>query len=194
MRATELLDILYGVALSPSRTFQVVSQRKPWLWAAITAVLIAVIFAFVLLPYPSQLAGVILQMGRDALPLAPVLPVWVLMFFIILSVQAAMFHLLAGLLRGKGTYTGMLCALCFVWLPAFLVAPLALLRAVLDSYSGHMLYIVGSSILCFWVVCLYFMAVRQNYQLSPVRAAITCLIPLFLMFALPPIVVAIMVA
>jgi hypothetical protein len=190
----ELLDILYGVALSPSTTFQVVSQRRPWLWAMITAALIALIFAFVLLPYPSQLAGVILQMGRNALPLAPVLPVWMVIFFIILSVQAAMFHPLAGLLKGKGTYTGMLCALCFVWLPAFLVAPLALLRAVLDSYAGHMLYIVGSSILCFWVVWLYFTAVRQNYQLSPARAAITCFIPLFLMFALPPIVVAIMVA
>lgn len=194
MRATELLDILYGVALSPSRTFQIVSQRRPWLWAMITAALIALIFAFVLLPYPSQLAGVILQMGRNALPLAPVLPVWMVIFVIILAVQAAMFHLLAALLRGKGTYAGMLCALCFVWLPAFLVAPLALLRAVLDSYAGYTLYIVGSSILCSWVVWLYFTAVRQNYQLSPARAAITCFIPLFLIFALPPIVVAIMVA
>lgn len=194
MRGMELLDILYGVAVSPSSTFRAISQRRPWLWVTITAAFIAVIFAFVLLPYPSQLAGIILQMGRDALPLAPVLPVWMVIFFIILSVQAAMFHLLAALLRGKGTYTGMLCALCFVWLPAFLVAPLALLRAVLDSYTGHMLYIVGSSILCSWVVWLYFTAVRQNYQLSPARAAITCLIPLFVMFALPPIVVAIMVA
>ena len=193
MRATELLDILYGVALSPSRTFQAVSRRKPWLWSIVTAAFIALIFAFVLLPYPSQLAGVILQMGRGALPLAPVLPVWMLIFFIILSVQTAMFHLLARLLKGKGTCAGMLCSLCFVWMPAFLVAPLALLRAVLDSYAGHVLYIVGSSILCFWVVWLYFMAVRQNYQLSPTRAAITCFIPLFLMFALPPIVVAIMV-
>jgi hypothetical protein len=194
MRATGLLDILYGVALSPSRTFQAVSQRKPWLWAIVTAAFIAVIFAFVLLPYPSQLAGVILQMGRDALPLASVLPVWMVIFFIILSVQAAMFHLLAALLKGRGTCAGMLCSLCFVWTPAFLVAPLALLRAALDSYAGHMLYIVGSSILCFWVVWLHFMAIRQNYQLSSTRAAITCFVPLFLMFALPPIVVAIMVA
>src|SRR4030042_707900 len=183
MRAMELLDILYGVAVSPSSTFRAISQRRPWLWATTTAVFVAVIFALVLLPYPSQLAGVILQMGRDALPLAPVLPVWVLMFFIILSAQATMFHLLARLLGGQGTYAGMLCAVGFVWLPLFRVAPLALLRAVLDSYSGHMLYIVGSRLLCLWVVSLYFVAVRQNYRLSPARAALTFFIPLFLMFA-----------
>jgi len=194
MRATELLDILYGVAVSPSSTLQTVGERRPWLWATITAVLIALIFAFVLLPYPSQLAGVILQMGRDALPLAAALPVWVLTFFIILSVQAAMFHLLARLLGGKGTYAGMLCGLCFVWLPAFVVAPVALIRTILDSHTGQMLYIVGSSILCLWVVVLYFTAVRQNYRLSPPKATFASLIPLFLMFALPPIIVAVVVA
>jgi len=194
MRALELLDILYGVAVSPSNTFRDIGQRRPWLWAAVTAVFIALIFAFVLLPYPSQLAGVILQMGRDALPLAPVLPVWVLIFFVILSAQAAMFHLLARLLGGTGTCAGMLCSVCFVWLPAFVVAPVALLRAILDSYTGHMLYIAGSSLLCLWVVWLYFTAVRQNYRLSPARAALACFVPLFLMFALPPIVVAIIVA
>ncbi len=194
MRAMELLDILYGVALSPSSTFRNIGQRRPWLWAATTAVSIAMIFAFVLLPYPSQLAGVILQMGRDALPLAPVLPVWVLMFVAILTIQAAMFHLLARLLGGTGTYAGMVCSVCFVWLPAFVVAPVALLRAILDSYTGHMLYIAGSSILCLWVVWLYFTAVRQNYRLSPARAAVACFVPLFLMFALPPITVAIIVA
>jgi hypothetical protein len=190
----ELLDILYGVAISPSITLRTVGERKPWLWATVTAMLIALVFAFVLLPYPSQLAGVILQMGRDGLPLAAALPVWVLIFFIILSVQAAMFHLLARLLRGEGTYPGMLCELCFVWLPAFVVAPVALIRTILDSHSGHMFYIAGSSILCLWVVLLYFTAVRQNYRLSPLKAALASLIPLFLMFALPPIVVAIVVA
>ncbi len=194
MRALELLDILYGLTMSPTRTFQSVSHRRPWLWALTTAVLISLIFAFVLLPYPPQLAGIILQVGRDTLPLAPAVLVWVVIFLIILSVQAALFHLLATLFRGKGTYPGMLCCLCFVWLPAFLVAPLALLRAVLDSYSGHMLYIAGSSALSLWVLLLYFIAVRQNYQLSPIRSAVTCLIPLFLMFALPPLVVAVRVA
>lgn len=194
MRAAELLDVLYGLTVSPTRTFQAVNQRKPWLWAMATAVSISLIFAFVLLPYPPQLAGVILQVGRDTLPLAPVVIVWVVMFLIILSLQAALFHLLGTLFRGKGTYPGMLCCLCFVWLPSFFVAPLALLRAVLDSYSGHILYIAGSSALTLWVLLLYFIAIRQNYQLSPIRAAITCFIPLFLMFALPPLVVAIRVA
>ncbi len=194
MRAMELLDILYGVAVSPSTTFRTVAERRPWLWAAITAAFIALIFAIVLLPYPSQLAGVILQMGRDGLSLAAALPVWVLMFIIILSVQAAMFHLLARLLRGGGTYAGMLCGLCFVWLPAFVVAPVALIRTILDSHTGQMLYIVGSSILCLWVVLLYFTAVRQNYRLSPPKAAVATFVPLFLMFALPPIIVAIIVA
>jgi hypothetical protein len=194
MRVAELLDILYGLIVSPARTFQSVSYRRPWLWALTTELLISLIFAFVLLPYPPQLAGIILQVGRDTLPLVPVVLVWIVMFLIILSVQAVLFHLLATLFRGKGTYRGMLCSLCFVWLPSFFVAPLALLRAVLDSYSGHILYIAGSSILCLWVLFLYFIAIRQNYQISSIRATVTCFIPLFLMFALPPLVVALRVA
>jgi hypothetical protein len=194
MQALALLDILYDVMVSPTTALSRVAERKPWPLAIATAVFIALIFAFVLLPYPPQLADIILGLERGTLPLVPVVFVWVLMFLIILSAQAALFHLLATLFRGKGTYRGMLCGLCFVWLPAFFVAPLALLRVLLDSSSGHILYIVGSFILTLWVLLLYIIAIRQNYRLSPLKAIITGFIPLFIMFVLPPLIVAIIEA
>jgi hypothetical protein len=185
-----LLDILYEVVVSPTRTFSALSQRRPWRWALTTAVSIALIFAFVLLPNPPQLVDIILDLDRGTMPMAPAVVVWILMFLALLSLQAGLFHILAMVLRGRGTYPGMLCGLCFVWLPAFLVPPLALLRAVLDSSSGHLIYILGSVILALWVLLLYFIAIRQNYHLSPVRTSVTCLIPLFLIFALPLLIVA----
>ena len=194
MQALALLDILYEVMVSPTTAFSRVTERKPWHLALATAVFISLIFAFVLLPNPPQLVDIILGLERGTMPLVPVVLVWILIFLAILSLQAGLFHILALLFRSKGTYTGTLCGLCFVWLPAFFVAPLALLRALLNSSSGHILYIVGSSILCLWVLLLYFIAIRQSYHLSPLRAMTTCLIPLFLMFVLPPLIVAIIEA
>jgi hypothetical protein len=189
-----ILDILYQVLVSPSKAFSTVTRKKPWHWALLIATSISLIFAFDLLPNPPQLVEVILGLGRGTLRLAPVVSIWVLMFLAVLIVMAGLFHVLALLFRGKGSYLGILCGVGFASFPAVFVGPLALLRAFLSSASGQTVYFTCCFILSLWILTLCIIAVHHNYNLSPARAAAACLIPVFLVIVLPPLVVALYMA
>ncbi len=189
-----ILDILYQVLASPSKAFSTVTRKKPWHWALLIAISVSLIFAFDLLPNPPQLVEAILGLGRDTLRLGPVVFIWVLMFLAVLIVMAGLFHMLALLFRGKGSYLGILCGVGFASFPAVFVGPLSLLRALLSSASGQTIYFTGCFILSLWILTLCIIAVRHNYNLSPARAAAACLIPVFLIFVLPPLVVALYTA
>jgi len=163
-------------------------------WAMLTAVLISVVFAFTLLPNPPELVEVILGLERGRLNLAPLVFIWVIIFLVALLIQAGFFHVVAILLRGRGSYLGMLCGVCFACFPLVFFAPLALLRALLDSFSGHLLYYIGSLIFFLWILLLGITAIRQNYNLSPGRAVATCFIPAFVVIVIPLLVLVISMA
>ena len=189
-----LLDILYQVLASPSTAFRVVSQKRPLGWAILTAIFSSVVFAYVILPNPHQLAEVIFGLDRGSLNIAPLVLVWLSLFPLALLIQAGLLHAVAVLSRGRGSYRGMFCALCFASFPVVFFAPLALFRAILDSGAGQLLYNIGSLILLLWILLLDIAAVRQNYHFRLGRAVATCLIPLFLVMAGPMLVVVISAA
>jgi hypothetical protein len=190
----ELIDLLYQVLASPTVAFRLVSQKKPLGWAIGVAFLSSFVVAFVLLPYPPRLAEVIFGLERGSLNAAPWWFLWLSVFLVILVVEAGFVHVVALLFRCKGSYLGMLCALCFASFPLVLFAPLALLRALLASSTGYLLYYVGSAILYPWILILDTIAIRHNYQASVTKAAAICFIAVFLMFILPMLIVAIAMA
>jgi len=193
-RRSLLLDLLYQVMASPSKAFWEVSQRRPLGWAVLTAIFSSVVSALILLPNPPELVEVIFDLEKGRLGLVPVITIWVIIFLVALLVQAGFFHMVALLLRGKGGYLGMFCGVCFACFPLVFSAPLALMRALLDSRSGSLLYYVLSLFFFLWILVLYVIAIRQNYHLSPGRAATACFAPAFVVIVIPLLVLFISMA
>ena len=189
-----VLDVLYQVLASPPTAFRVVSEKRPLGWAILTAIFSSVVFAYVILPNPHQLAETIFGLGKDTLNIAPLVLVWLSLFPLALLIQAGLLHAVAVLLRGRGSYLSIFCGVCFASFPVVFFAPLALFRAVLESGAGQLLYNLASLVLLLWILVLDVMAVRQNYHFPLRRAVATCLIPFFLVFVAPPLIVLISVA
>ena len=190
----QLIDLLYQVLASPTLAFRLVSQKKPLGWAIGAALLSSVVVAFVLLPYPPRLAEVIFGLERGSLNTAPWWFLWLSVFLMALIIEAGFVHAVALLFRGKGSYLGMLCGLCFASFPLVFFAPLALLRALLASSTGYLLYYVGAAILYPWILILDTIAIRHNYQASVKKAAAICFVAIFVLFILPMLIVAVAMA
>jgi hypothetical protein len=189
-----LLDLLYQVLASPSKAFEVVSERRPLGWAILIAIFSSVVSALILLPNPPELAEVILNLKKGTLNLVSVTPIWVIIFLVALLIQAGFFHGVALLLRGRGSYLGMFCGVCFACFLLVFSAPLALMRALLDSLIGHILYYVFSLFFFLWILVLYVIAIRQNYHLSLGKAVATCFVPAFVVIVVPLLVLFISMA
>lgn len=179
---------------SPFKAFWVVRERRPLGWAILTAIFASVVSALILLPNPPELVEVVLGLEKGTLNLFEVIPIWVIMFLVALLIQAGFFHMVALLLRGRGSYLGMFCGVCFACFPLVFSAPLALMRALLDSRSGQLLYLILSLIFFLWILLLYVIAIRQNYNLPPGRAVATCFTPAFVVIVIPLLVLFISMA
>jgi len=190
----ELIDLLYQVLASPTVAFRLVSQKKPLWWAIGAALLPSAVVALVLLPHPPRLAEVVFGLEKGSLNAAPWWFLWLSVFLVTLVIEAGFVHVVALLFRGKGSYLGMLCGLCFASFPLVLFAPLALLRALLASPTSYLLYYVGSAILYPWILILDTIAIRHNYQTSVKKAAAICFVAIFVLFILPMFIVAVAMA
>jgi hypothetical protein len=188
----ESLDTLSGVLVSPFRTLEDISNRRPIALALSTAISVAIVSGLVVVPNPPELAEVMFDMPRGTLSLWATLPVWVVLFLAILSLQAAFVHLIAMILRGKGTYRGILCGLCFAYIPGLLTAPLVMLRAVLSSQGANAFYQVTFPMLCLWVFLLGIAAVQRNYSMTTVKAVFVCSAA-FVVLVVLPVIIAVVV-
>ncbi|HJX69556.1 MAG TPA: Yip1 family protein [Dehalococcoidia bacterium] len=188
-----ILDILYQVLASPSKAFGGVSERKPLAWAMLTAIFISVVFALTILPNPPELVEVIFDLEKGSLDLIPVVFIWVIIFLVALFIKGGIFHLIATLLRGRGSYLGIVCGLCFAHFPFVFFAPLTLLRALL-GFSGNILYPIGSLIFFLWILVLEIIAIRQNYHFSIGMAIATYFIPAILLIIVPILIVTVIIA
>ena len=187
----ESLDILSGVLLSPFGTFERIRDKEPIALALSTATSVAVVSGLVLVPNPPQLAEVMFDLPNGTLSIWATLPIWVGIFLAILSAQAAFVHLMAVILRSKGSYLGILCGLCFAYLPGLLTAPLVMLRAVLSSEGANAFYQVAFPLLCLWVFMLGIAAVQRNYGMTTVQAVFVCSFALVVLVVLPAVLAVI---
>jgi hypothetical protein len=188
-----VLDILYQVLTSPSKALGEVSKSKPLGWAVINAIFIAVVLSLTFIPNPSDLLEVIFDMKKGSINLALAVFFWVIIFLVALFIEGGIFHLIAVLLRGRGSYLGMVCGLCFACFPFVFFAPLTLLRALLGA-SGIILYPIGSLVFFLWILVLGIIAIRQNYHFSLGRAITTYFIPGILLIIVPLLVVTVLIA
>ncbi len=189
-----ILDTLYLVLTSPSAAFRAVTEKRPLGWAILTALFSSVVFSFVLLPNPHELAEAIFGLEKGRLGTAPFVLIWLSLFPLALLILSGLFQVVAMVLRGRGSFRGVYCGLCFASFPLVFFAPLALLRALIDSRTGQLVYYVGAVPLCLWILALGVIAIRQNYGFTFGRAAVTCFVPVFLVFFVPVLVVAISAA
>ena len=187
----ESLDTLSGVLLSPFDTFEQITSNRPVGLALFTALCVAIVTGLVLVPNPPQLAEVIFDRPKGTLTLWATLPVWVALFMAVLCSQAAFVHLTAVILRCKGSYLGILCGLCFAYLPGLLAAPLVMLRAVFSSASANAFYQVIFPLLCLWVFILGIAAVQRAYGMTRLRAVFVCSLALVVLVVLPMVVAVI---
>ena len=187
----ESLDTLSGVLLSPFDTFEQITTSRPVGLALLTAVSVAVVTGLVLVPNPPELAEVIFDQPKGTLTIWAMLPVWVALFMAIVCSQAAFVHLMAVILRGKGSYFAVLCGICFAYLPGLLSAPLVMLRAVFSSDSANAFYQVAFPMLCLWVFILGIAAVQRTYGMSRVKAILVCSLALVALVILPMVVAVI---
>jgi len=88
----------------------------------------------------------------------------------------------------------MFCGVCFACFPLVFSAPLALLRALLDSSIGQLLYFVLSLIFFLWILVLYVIAIGQNYDFPLKKAVVTCFTPALVVIIIPLLVLVISMA
>jgi len=186
------LDTLSGVLLSPSRTFEAITTKRPLVLALATAVSVAIVSGLVIAPNPPELAEVMFDLRKGTLSLWAILPLWVCLFLAVLCVQVTFVHVTAIVLRGKGCYSGILCGLCFAYLPGLLAAPLVMLRAVFSSDRANAFYGVVFPLLCLWIFLLAIAAVQRNYGMTTLRAVSICSLA-FAVLVVSPMVVAVIV-
>lgn len=187
-----LLDVLYKLLASPSKALDEVSREKPLGWTMLTAVFIAVVFSLSSLPNPPELIEVIFDMKKGSFNLALAVFLWVIIFLAALFIEGGIFHLMAVFLRGRGSYLGMVCGLCFTWFPFVFFAPLMFIRALLGA-SGDIVLTIGSPILFLWILALSVTAIHQNYHFSLGRAMATYFIPGILLIITPLIVTTVLI-
>ena len=189
----EILDILYEVLASPSHGFRRVTQSRPLAGAIGVAVLASLVIALSLLPNPPQLIEVIFSLERGRVSIVPAIFSVISGFLVGLLLAGGIFHGMAKLLQGQGSYLGIFCGLCFAFFPAVIFAPLKLLEA-LFGFPGQILFLVGALALFVWIVVLEILAIRHNYNFSSRRAIATLFIPIIVLGIIPVLTAAISMA
>ena len=188
-----VLDTLYQVLASPSRGLRKVTQSQPLGWAIGVAVLVSLVIALSLLPNPPGLIEAIfhLEGGSFNFVLAVFSVIGSFLFGLLLA--GGVFHGMAKLLRGQGSYWGVFCGLCFAFFPGVIFAPLMLLQALL-GFPGQILFLVGALVLFPWILILQILAISQNYGFPTRRAIATFFIPAVILGVLPVLAAAISMA
>lgn len=160
----------------------------------LTATFIAVISAFTLLPNPPDLVEIIFGLEKGKLSIIPAVFLWTLIFLAALFAQGLLFHIVARLLHGQGSYSGIVCGLCFALFPLVFFAPLALLRALMVSAVGNSLYSAVSLVLFLWIIYLTITSIRENYRFSLEKSVATCFIPVIVLIIIPLLLLIIFTA
>lgn len=186
----ELLDILYELLVSPSTALREIIQKRPLVLAMLTAIFTAIVLSLSFIYNPHQLVEVIFDLKRGSFNNALGVLLWVAVFLTAISIQGGIFHLIALLLRSKGSYLGLVCALCFACVPFIFFAPLTFIRALLGS-GGPVFYASIYPFLFFWVFFLAVNAIRLNYNYSPIKAAAVYFVPGILLIVIPAFVITV---
>jgi hypothetical protein len=184
-----LLEILYGMIVSPRATLRSISITKPVGTAIVTFLIIQTLsvlassstvsgdFGDVFGPMINQIYLYLVPIG-----LAIALIFW---FF-----SAAIFQLLGEFMGGKGSGSGLFASLGFAAVPSIFSSPASLLLA--GPFPS--IYRFVSFAISFWVFCLYIMAIRISHRFSLSKALLTFFIPIIAFIFLTVLVIVLAIA
>jgi len=164
-----VLDTLYQVLRSPSEGIRDACRREAVGWAVLIVAIVSAVFG------ATQLLG-----SSGALSASDVLDIFwgVVVWVVGLFVIAGIMHVIALVLGGEGSYSGLVSGLGFASFPIVLFAPLSLFYALSLGALGLIVYFLGGIGLFLWVfVGLSVAAIRENYGFSTRRAIVTYWMP-----------------
>ena len=174
-----VLDTIYLVLTHPKDGLGEASRNKSFGWSLVVYTIAIVVWRGAsILGAVGERTGILGSTGFLDIVLCAIAGLAVLF------VTAGVLHLVARILRGHGSYSGLVCALAFAALPVVFFAPLSVLDVTLGT-AGFVLYCVGGLALLVWAfVVLEVIALRENYGFSTRRALVTYFLPPLALFLL----------
>lgn len=189
-----ILEISMGVLTKPTPTIRSICQERPIGWAIVVYLVVNLVVALASIglgdlefPGGGELSSAFLA-GISILFLIG----FPIIGLLTLAVLTAIWHAVASVLGGKGSYCGLFSGFAFAHLPAIFTAPLALI-GLLPGIIGALLFGLGSIALGLWSLVLSILAVRENYAVSTGRAILIYLLPAVILLVLLGLLVAVVV-
>jgi len=182
------LEAFYGVFFQPALTFRFLARQKPVAWAVLTNY--AVYFFNWLLEMasgapaiPGQsssglISGVVPEIGTQFMFFG--FFAGILLLGLSWFANTAVIDVIAQFFGGQGQGVELFVTLGFISLPG-LVGGLANLLVNLLRLPQALTFFIWLAVLI-WGLVLIIIAVREIYHFSPVRAAVTVLLPLAVLF------------
>ena len=93
-------------------------------------------------------------------------------------VGAGFFALMAELFGGNGTAVGLMAGMGFAHFPRVFIVPLLVLSTFFPKTIQPLFLILFGSVIIFWILTLYVIAIREAYFLSTLKAVIVIITPL----------------
>ncbi|MCL0056283.1 YIP1 family protein [Dehalococcoidia bacterium] len=172
----DILETLIGVLARPTSTIRGICQQRPIGWAIIVYLVVSLVISAITWIETGfyDLEG----MGLPDLGMPAVLVGSLIISIITLVISTAICHLVASLLGGRGSYSGLFCGSAFAGLPRIFTAPLAVIGML--PMVGPLLSGLGNFGVMVWSLVLSILAIRENYLISTGRAILIVLIVLLL--------------
>ena len=163
-----LVDYIYGMFVTPSRTSALIAARKPIGTAALVLLVISLISGLAAFMEKSKETAAI---PGGAIPALLILVL--ILAFVGWFLRSAILHFLAQLMGGVGSPKSLLCIVAFVELPAILMAPAILI----SRFAGNWFFIVAELAIAIWSIVLTVIGVKANYALSTGKSVLVVLLP-----------------
>ncbi|MCL0060027.1 YIP1 family protein [Dehalococcoidia bacterium] len=171
----DILETLIGVLARPTSTIHSICQQRPIGWAIIVYLVVSLVSAITWIETGFyDLEG----MGLPDLGMPGILVGSLIINIITLVIFTAICHLVASLLGGRGSYSGLFSGFGFASVPGIFVAPLAVIGML--PMVGPLLSVLGNFGVIVWSLVLSILAIRENYLISTGRAILIVLIVLLL--------------
>ncbi len=193
------VDAAIGVITAPSLSMRAIALARAWPVGLAIYIVIALLNGFAGLTGRRQVPAVgdpdvarAFETYFDAVQ-SPVGVLINALFFtpLLLVIGTGIFYLVARLLGGLGTYSGLLATQAFASVPSFLLAPLTLLANILRIPVLGGLFTLAFFI---WTLVLVVIGIRESMALSTGRAVATLLIPIGVIFLLTCVLIFVLVA
>lgn len=164
-----LLEILYDVLFQPAAAMGQIAGRR------LVGKSLVVFIVSILLPSWAMWFGLkstSLGYAVNGIIVMHVIGSLLLWFF-----GAALLHLIAEFMGGRGTAMGLFAALGFAQFPRIFMVPLWVVAAVLPESIRPVVMGITALVIMFWVLALHIAALKGAYGIGGVKATLVLIMP-----------------